>query len=500
MRLRDFVHVEFARAWQEEQGAARVDPEAVALTRADADLPPASDGPGRLLSYAKTLLDLRLDAGEGQSTVTALAGALTTMAIVVPLLGGLAGGAMLEAALPPPDARPVNVFHLVAEGILLPGAFLVWTLFVVRLLGRHTARLHWVAWLLGALRGRALSTDVGRLGGRVLRRSGVAAELFAAWSHTFWIAALVVFLGLGFWRFAFADYVFAWSSTLPVTAQGVESFFGGLATPVDALPGIDPPSSEQVRVSEYGSLDLSGGAGGGYVDTTGDPLRDQALRKAWWSLMLAIVAFWGLAPRVLGLIAARWSVRRGIRRALEDPTSQLILDALAPPPAVESGAPEQLPLSDAPAAGPAPIADVAQRAGRGLDVVVFATEAPGAAVLADRRLDRLGLSGTVRTVPTDDDDDAMDAVVAALAGAEAPEGAVVVFAFGAIPDALKQEFLGGVVGALGAEAPAHVLLTGVDRFVGSARASGFDARRAAWTGLAARVGLPADRVHLDLDP
>ena len=85
-------------------------------------------------------------------------------------------------------------------------------------------------------------------------------------------------------------------------------------------------------------------------------------------------------------------------------------------------------------------------------------------------------------------------------GAEAPEGAIVVFAFGAIPDALKQEFLGGVVGALGAEAPAHVLLTGVDRFLGSARASGFDARRAAWTGLAARVGLPADRVHLDLDP
>jgi len=496
VRLSDFVHVEFARAWQEEQGAARVDPEAAALARADPALPPASDGPGRLVHYARTLLRLRLDEGEGEHAVSALSGALTGASVLVPFLGALAGAAMLQATLPPNDVRPVNVFYLVAEGILLPGAFLVWTVFLARVLGRKTGSLHWVAWALAWLRGRAMGSGVGRLAGRVLRRSGVAAQLFATYSHSFWIATLTVFLGLGFWRFAFADYVFAWSSTLPVTADGVEALFAGLASTVEWLPGVDAPTAEQVRISEYGSLSLTGGSGGGYVTSTGDLLQDQAMRKGWWSLMLAIVAFWGLLPRLVGVALARLSVRRGVQRALQDPTSLLILDALSPPATVALGGPEQGPRTAPPPSTAAPAATMDQRAGRGLDVVVFASEPPSAEVLDASRLTRLGLSARSHVVPTDDDDDAMDAVLAALSGAEGPEGAVAVFSFGAIPDDLKEEFLAGVVAALGADAPIHVLLVGVRRFRNSARGGSLDARHAAWTALCERAGVDGARVHL----
>ncbi len=499
MRLRDFVHVEFARAWQEEQGAARVDPEAVATTRADPALPPESDGPGRLALYARTLLRLRLDEGEGEHAVTALTGALSAATALVPLLGAFAGAAMLQVSLPPNDVRPVNLLHLLAEGVLLPGAFLLWTLVLSRLLGRSTGSLHWVALALGWIRGRAMGSGVGRLAGRVLRRSGVAAQLFTGYSHSFWIGTLVVFVGLGFWRFAFADYVFAWSSTLPVTADGVHALFTGLTFPVDWLPGVDAPSAEQIRVSEFGSLSSSGGSGGGYVGSTGDLLADQALRKAWWSATLAIVAFWGLLPRLVGIVVARLAVRRGVRKALLDPTSLLILDALAPPASVPPGGPEQGPRVESEPSSAVPVAPLEQRAGRGLDVVVFAAEPPTAASLERTRLVRLGLSGRTHVIASDDDDDAMEAVIAALAGPDAPEGAVTVFAMGAIPDDLKEEFLSGVVAALGAGAPVHVLLTGVRRFRTSGRGRSLDARLAAWTELAGRTGVPADRVHLEED-
>ena len=499
MDLRDFVHVEFARAWQEEQGAARVDPEAAAATRRDPALPDPSDPAGRLLLYARTLIRLRLDAGDGEATVRALAGGLTAANVLVPFVGALAGAAMLQAALPPNDVRPVNVFQLVAEGVLLPGLFLVWTLALTRLLARHVGSLHWVAWGLGLLRRRSAQTQAGRLAGRVARRSGVAAALFASFSHLFWIAALAVFLGLGFWRFAFADYVFAWSSTLPITGDGVQTLFATLARPVEWLPGIAAPDAEQIRISEFGSLSLSGGSGGAYVQSTGDLLRDQELRKGWWGLLLTIVAVWGLLPRLGALVLGRLAIRRGVLRALQDPTSKLILDALAPVLAAPLGAPEQHPRAEAPPTGTAPMASLGDRAGRGLDLVVFATETPDPATLATLRLDRLGLSGEVRVVPEDDDDDAMDAIVAALAGPAAPEGAVVVFPFGGIPDGLKQDFLARGVLALGADAPAHVLLIGVRTFLVGTRGSSAPARRDAWIGLAATAGVPAARVHFDAE-
>ena len=90
-----------------------------------------------------------------------------------------------------------------------------------------------------------------------------------------------------------------------------------------------------------------------------------------------------------------------------------------------------------------------------------------------------------------------DAVLATLSGAEAPEGAVAVFSFGAIPDDLKEEFLAGIVAALGTDAPIHVLLVGVKRFRTSARGGSLDARHLAWTALSERAGVAGERVHLD---
>ena len=301
---------------------------------------------------------------------------------------------------------------------------------------------------------------------------------------------------LGFWRFAFTDYLFSWSSTLQLTGEQVHRVFGTLAFPVDWIPGVDAPSMEQVRLSEFGSLGLAGEIGGAYVQSSAEPLSDQALRKGWFSVLLAIVAAWGLLPRLVGVAASRATVRRRIRRSLEDPTSRMILAALAPPAAARGGEPTR----DEAAAPALPRPGGAlDRAGRGLDVLAFATEPPSVELLDQLRLARLGLSGTVARIASDDDDDAMDAAVDRLAGPEGPEGVVVTFPVGSIPDALKEEFLARVVAALGAEAPVHVLLTGGEAFAVSPRGARFPQRVEAWQRVAARAGVDAARVHTDLE-
>ena len=494
MTLADFVLVEFARAWQEEQGAARVDPQVVVRTRASPSFDPAAADDDHLLLYAKTLVELRLDSGEGQSAASGIRGALSAVAVIVPLLGLLAGSAMLGAALPAPDVRPVSVFQFLAEGVLLPGVFLVWTLLITGLLAGSVGRLHWVAWLLGLVRGRALRTQAGALAGRVLQRSGVTGPLFARYSHIFWLASLLAFVVLGAWRFAFVDYLFSWSSTLSFTGEQVHRLFGWLAAPVSWLPGVEAPSPAQVALSEFGSLGLAGETGGAYVHSSADVIADQALRKGWFSVLLAIVLFWGFVPRVIGLAVAHVGIARGIRRCLADPTSRTILAALQPAaPARGSEPTRDEPTPHAVSVAPA---SVAARAGRGLDLVAFACAPPATGVLDRLRLNRLGLSGTAHTVEADDDDDAMDAIVAHLGSDSGPEGAVVCFGVESIPDGLKEEFLTRVVGALNGGS-LHVLLTEVARFQRSPRGDRLDARIGAWRAVAERAGIPGDRVHSD---
>ena len=498
MTLRDYVLVAFARAWQEEQGAARVDPAVVEVVRSDPRFDPEADDEDLLLLYAEHLVELRLDDDDGHGTAAAVRGALGAAGVLVPVIGLLAGGALLGAALPPPELRPVSVFQFIAEGIVLPGVFLLWTTVLTRLLVPWLGRLHWAAWLLALLRGRAGDTRMGRLTGRVLRTSGVAGPLFAGYSHRFWTASLVVFLGLGLWRFVFTDHLFAWSSTLSFTGDEVERLFRFLVAPLDWIPGVDPPSAEQVRLSEYGSLSLAGETGGAYVQASADPLADQALRKAWYLPLLVSVAFWGLLPRLVAWGLAERAIRRGVRDGLDDPTSSLILSALRPGLETSASPPAQVPQAPPPREeAPSAPADAASRAGRGLDLVVFAAETPSAAVLERLRLARLGVSERVHAIATDDDDPAMDAAVAWLASTEGPEGAIVVYDVADIPDGLKAEFLGRVAGALGDDAPLHVLLVGSDAFRASPRGARIDARIAAWSELASRAGVPPEQVHTD---
>lgn len=493
--LRDFVLVEFARAWQEDQGAARVDPAVVEATREDPSFESASSDSDRLLLYARTLLHMRLDDGEGQSAAVAIRGSLSALTVLVPLLGAAAGIAMLGAALPPPGVRPVSVFQFVAEGVLLPAAFLVWTLVLTRVLAGSVGQIHWASWLLALLRSRASGTQVGALAGRVLRRSGVVAPLFASFSHIFWLVGLAVFVGLGAWRFTFLDYLFSWSSTLSFTGDQVHRVFAVLAAPMEWLPGVEAPSPEQVRLSEYGSLGLGGETGGGFVHSTTKPLEDRALRKGWFSVLLGIVAVWGILPRLLALGFSRVSVRRGISRCLGDATSRMILSALTPV-AAAGGAEPRRDEPDAPSGAAVGPGD-GSRAGRGLDLIVFATEEPTPDLLRRLKIDRLGLSGKVASIVSDDDDDAMDAAIAHLASSAGPEGAVLTFGVEAIPDALKKEFVQRVVAAVGAEGPVHVLLTGTERFRRSPRGKRTADRLAAWSAIAVQAGVPGDRVHSD---
>ena len=491
MNLRDLVLVEFARAWQEERGASVTDPDVVEQAVADPGWAALQNDEERLVAYSRRLLELRVEGEDGVAAVSALRGGLSLGRWLMPLAGLVAGSALLQATLPPNDVRPVNVFGVLAEGIALPGVFLGVTLLLGLRAGSLVARFHPLAWLLGLLQGRALRTRVGALAGRVLRRSGVSGPLFAGTSHLFWICTLLAFCVMATWRFAFDDYLFSWSSTMPVTEEGVETLFAVLAAPVQWLPGIDAPGPEQIEVSQYASLE------GSWPRSTGDPLRDDMLRKGWYLVLLAVVAFWGLLPRLVGLAWSQRQLGRGIRRALASSSNRAILDALAASSttsqigtAVAGSFADPLPAS--------PPAEGAARVGQGLDLLVFATGDPEVGLLARLGLERLGLSRTVHRVPEDDDDEAMARILDLLGGEQtAPGGAVVVFDVAATPGRVRERFLRDIAGRLGEGSPVHVLLSGVSRFRRSPRGRRFDARHQAWLGMAARAGVPAPFVHLD---
>ena len=477
--------MEFARAWQEEAGASLVDP---AIVDAVADREPGGDE-ARLLVYAEALLEARVEAGEGRRALAQLRGAIDAVHVLAPLAGLVAGASLLAATLPAPELRPVNVFVFAGEGILLPAIFGAATVLLSLGGGRALARAHWLSWLVGLFSRRALSTRLGSLTGRVLRRSGLAGPLLGSLSHLFWLGALAAFGGLAAWRFLFTDYLFAWSSTMPLTGGGVQDLFSVLAAPVSWLPGVLAPTAEQVSVSEWASL------AEGYARGTGDVGQDELLRKGWFGLMLASLAFWGLLPRALAFAASRWLLRRRVEAGLRSPANQAVLDALQAPRlqtlASGDGVGPQSALQP-PAERSAP-----DRRRAGLDVVAFATEPPGADTLERLRLQRLGLSGAVHRIPEDDDDDAMDAALDALgAGTEGAGGAVVAFAVADSPGRLREAFLRDVVAAVDG-GPVHLLLTGVRAFRTSPRGRSLDARERAWREVAERLGLPEGRLHLD---
>ncbi len=127
MHLRDFVVVEFARAWQEERGAALVDPDVVVAVRAEQTLA-GGDDDERLLAYCRALIDTRLgDGADGRRAVETLRSALSAVGVLLPILGVVAGAATLRASLPPNDVRPVNLLQFVAAGLVVPTVFFVFT-------------------------------------------------------------------------------------------------------------------------------------------------------------------------------------------------------------------------------------------------------------------------------------------------------------------------------------------------------------------------------------
>ncbi len=479
--------MEFARAWQEQAGASQVDPAVLARTRDET----ADDAPDeqRLLHYARSLLELRLDEEDGLPALSRLQGSLVIAPLLAVGLGLLAGASLLAVSLPPPDARPVNLFVFVGEGVLLPAVFGLLTTALSLGAGKALLKVHWLAWALSLFERGALQTKLGALAGRVLRSSGVSGPLFASWSHLLWICGLGAFLALASWRFLFADYLFSWNSTLPVTESGVRAAFSLLAWPVDWIPAVDAPSAQQVAVSHYASLD------GLWSTSTGDPLQDDSLRKAWFGLLLAGVAFWGFLPRVLGFGIARLTLSRRVAAALRAPAHRAVLDALAlPTHSVTAHGDGTGAASSLLPPSPRTPAD-ARRSG--LDLVTFATARPPEDVLERLGLERLGLSGAEHPIGDDDDEDAMNAALDALAGpGSAAGGALVVFDFATSPGRLREAFLRDIVDALG-DVPVHVLLSGEDAWRRSPRGRSADQRRASWLAMAERAGLVEGRMHSD---
>jgi hypothetical protein len=488
----DVLLLHYVRAWQEERGAAPVDPALVADLAGGPALGAARGAAERAALYARGLLDGRVGGDDARSALDALLAAVEAARWLAPALGIVFGFALVQTALPAPEARPANVFVFLASGVLLPGALLLLVLLLGLRRGRALVRVHWLLPLARLVAAAALRTALGSTAARALRRGGPAAAFAAALSHAFWTLALATLLVASAARFSFQDHYFCWSTTLPIAASQLEGLLAAASLPVAWLPGVEAPGPLQVAVSEWDSLD------GRWLRGTGDAARDERLRKDWYALLLALVAAWGLLPRGIAWVLAARRMAREEAALLETPPWRTVLDALAAASDLRQLGDGGATATRSSASVPAPAADAAptQSGSGGLRLLAFAVDPPGASELARLGVAGLGLPpGAAPLAVPGDDDDGAGALAAAALQRDGAQGALVAFDVAATPDRARERFLRAVRDALPAPAPVHVLLVGWDRFLRGPRAAHAAERHRAWLDLAARAEVPARFVH-----
>ncbi|MBK8906438.1 MAG: DUF2868 domain-containing protein [Rhodospirillales bacterium] len=413
-----------------------------------------------------------------------LRGATIAAVVIAAAVAAVAGATAARLALGASAGEPANFFWVLGS-----------------LLGVHTlALLVWIVIIClrpgdtvtGLLGGAALA--LGRRLNRLLHRgplhvaaSQAAAGVFASgavgrWllssiSHLLWLAFLVGGLLMVVLLLSTRQYSFAWETTI-LSARTYVDLTRILAILPDWL-GFPTPDAGQVAASRW----------------TGIGIEVLAAREAWAGLLVGAIVAYGIVPRAMALMVAVGVWRGACRRYRLDLTqigfarlearvmpvahSIGVVDQ-APPTPVEdaaSGPPETLPIA---AEGPAAVL--------GLEI----EPPPGGwpPVLDGARWLDLGF--------VDDRDDRRRVVERLTAALPPPRAVVVVCALTATPDRGTAAF----VRILQAESrvPAVLALTGGHRLRERDPSAHLERRVADWRRLAARAGVPDDRVvEVDLD-
>ncbi|TVS10165.1 MAG: DUF2868 domain-containing protein [Wenzhouxiangella sp.] len=291
----DWLLAEAVRLYEEHNGRSRDDQTANTLAR------DAGGGFGRRLARRAAALPV---AAAVRSDLARLRRLLARLAVLLLVLGALAG---VLAALASTAEREVDVLLAAVSLLLLPSLMLL--MWASLMLLTRPARAS------ASLSGGLVGLGLRRLGPRLLEgplagetvsaMAGLLATSAGRWllatiAHAFWVvyslAALLVLTIL----FSAAQYDLSWGTTL-LSEQAMVDLISGLAWFPAALGLVEQPSADWILAGRKG-------------------VEAGAVRAEWARFLMALVAVYGLLPRLLLAILSGVLGRLGLGRMVLDTT------------------------------------------------------------------------------------------------------------------------------------------------------------------------------------
>ena len=457
LSIRDWLLAETVRLAEERYGRRRDDEVATtAGASTEASLARRIALRARALPGADAV---RADLARLGRLARAFSGALLLVAAAT---GVLAASASV-------DARQIDFLLAAAALLLMPTLMLAgWLGVVLTGAGRGAS---------GSIAGALLTTACQRLGPRILTSNQSAEILEAAggflrtapgrWllgclAHAFWIAYLTAATVTLMLYFSVVQYDLVWGTTL-LNDTTMVTLFKSLSDPLVALGVMQPVEPEWLLAAREGTA-------------TGDA------RGRWAWFLLAVIAVYGLVPRILALIASTAMTAIGWRRLTLDTTQPGYLrlaSSLAPRTTPETT--EHTPAR----AQRAPRRPPTSPQGRPLLVAVELEHEPWPPRIPGIDLQAIGRA---------DDRAGREQILAALQALDAPPPALLVLcSLLRTPDQGHERFIDRAADAAGT-VPVLVLSDGAAL---ARREGNVDSRRADWQALAARVG--GKGVEFDLE-
>jgi hypothetical protein len=220
--------------------------------------------------------------------------------------------------------HPVNVIHVLAVFVLLQ--LLLSLLFVlVNLAGGAMRLVPGLTPLLDSMRSLGpgglqyllrrslpptardtLDRLLGRGQGHLARHGAVDRWLVTHSTQVFALAFNVGALAGAAYLVVFSDLAFAWSTTLQLSAGDLGRWTDALSAPWAALWADARPSPELIEATRYFRL----GEG------TFPESPSLVGLGGWWPFLIMAMAVYGVVPRLVTLLVARWRLRSALRRAV----------------------------------------------------------------------------------------------------------------------------------------------------------------------------------------
>jgi uncharacterized protein DUF2868 len=267
----------------------------------------AVDETSRVLQWW-ALLDAPDKSGSGYR-VSAMARRMSVLLIVA---GLLVGASACATALSYDGLYPVNLLGFVGVMVGIPGLLLFMTLLTGLLgsvgsdhLSQSVRGLNMNRWLMGVW-DRLGGGDIGARFGQAGARGKLAYWQLLTFAQEFACAFFIGAVGALVFLAAISDLAFGWSTTLDLAASTVHAWCSSMALPWTGVWPAAVPDLDLVEVSQYYRLDR-------------EMESEQAARLGqWWPFVLMTLLVWGLLPRLLLLLFARWRVKISTRQFLRE--------------------------------------------------------------------------------------------------------------------------------------------------------------------------------------